>query len=78
VGILLEVYALARGRLPLTGHARSRILHTPAGAGAMGAFLCWMLWHWLFDTADLGATDALFAALGAAVGLAGYYYRRAK
>jgi hypothetical protein len=44
----------------------------------MGAFLCWMLWHWLFDTADLGATDALFAALGAAVGLAGYYYRRAK
>jgi hypothetical protein len=75
-GILLEVYALARGRLPLTGYARSRILNRPLGAATTGAFLLWMVWHWLGDVGGLGTADVVSVAAGALLGLAGWWYRR--
>jgi hypothetical protein len=74
-GILFEFYALWRGRLPLTGHARGRILNRKTGSALGGAFFVWMIWHWLFDTAGLDHIDLIAVVSGALLGLAGYLYR---
>jgi hypothetical protein len=75
VGIALELYALARGRMPLTQHARGRILYHPAGSAVAGGFFVWMIWHWLIVAEGTGIGDVVAIVLGALVGLVGFVVR---
>jgi len=42
----------------------------------LGALLCWLVYHWLFSGPGRGFSrwDALFAAIGAFVGLLSYFW----
>lgn len=62
----------------LTEFKREWILHTAFGSSVVGAFLVWLVWHWLFDIAGLGWEDVVAAATGAYIGLLGWIYRRSK
>jgi hypothetical protein len=75
IGIFMELYALARGRKPLTGVARKYWLHHPVGSAVIGSFFGWMIWHWLFDIAGLDHMDVIGLLVGALVGLSGFLFR---
>ena len=58
----------------LSSYMRDRFLRSSIGSATVGAFLVWLIWHWLFvDTIDL--TDLIAMALGAAIGLMGHRFR---
>lgn len=75
-GVLYEFYCLLRGRPPLTGEARKRLLGYSGGSALVGAFLTWLLYHWGFDSGgSLGWLDALSVIIGAVAGFVGWRIR---
>jgi hypothetical protein len=81
LGVVGEGIALvlrARGTLgpTLTEFARHFVLFSPAGAMLIGAFLIWMVWHWLFDANDLGREDYFAVGAGVLIGLGGWFARK--
>lgn len=59
----------------LTEFNRNWILHTKIGSMTVGAFLVWLVWHWLFMETGFNPVDIAAAILGAALGLVGWYHR---
>lgn len=73
--LLVEGVALWQGDGTPTGHVNAVLHRHPGFALVLGAFLAWLLWHWLWDRDGLpGKVDALFVALGAL--FAGLVFRR--
>lgn len=77
-GVVYEILTLKRGK-PLTGVVRTRIVFRLLGSAGMGAFLVWLVWHWLFDPGPgVGTPDLVFVLIGTALGSFGYWVRRRK
>jgi hypothetical protein len=74
-GAILQILGLRSG-LPLTGWMRRYILRGAVGSSVVGAGLCWLVWHWLFDSGGIDVWDLVTVATGAAVGLLGWRRRR--
>lgn len=75
-GIALLLRSQGSTGATLTEFSRKFLLVQPVGAAILGAFLFWMIWHWLFDTAKLGPEDLFAALAGAAVGVGGWIIRK--
>lgn len=77
VVIAVEIVALVNtvGGDTLTEYMRSGLLRSRAGSAAVGAFLLWLVWHWLFVNLGFGLGDLIAIALGASIGLAGWDIR---
>ena len=77
-GILWELLGAMRKKPKdlLTEYTRDKIITNWFGSAVMGAFLSWLVYHWLFDTKTVDTKDAAAAAVGAGVGYAGYRARK--
>lgn len=76
-GFILELAALYREAPEdtLSEFIRAFVVHSPYGSMLVGAFLVWLLWHWLYVKSGLDQSDIVMTLIGAVAGLGGWYYR---
>ena len=74
IGAILQLIGLRSGK-PLTSWMRRYILQGAGGSSVVGAVLCWLVWHWLWDAGGLDLWDIVALAVGAILGTLGWRRR---